>query len=388
MEAREMKVLHVGPVDTHVGGPVFSMHSTLSGLRSLGVDAQVYAFPVSPEGHLVGDDVPIHWAPSPVWKKMLWGPRYRKELEALGAFDIYHAQGIWQWPTRSLCSVANSQGKPYFISLRAMLYPQDVAKRSAWAKHIALALWQRRDLNRACAVHVTCTDEMKFCRGFGITSPIAVIPNPVVSRGIPFRKSDGVFRVGYLGRLHRRKNVEGLIRAFAELKLDVKTTELLVIGGQSADYEAFLRAEAARLGVTNIRFTGFLDGKKKDDAISSLSVLAMPSAYENFGLVVLEGLVRGIPCIATTGSPWKELFDHNCGWWIEPTQEALTAAIGEAHSTSSESLRRMGENGIRLVEDRYSVRSVSERMKRLYEWGLGRTQRPGFVFECGTRLEK
>ena len=71
-----------------------------------------------------------------------------------------------------------------------------------------------------------------------------------------------------------------------------------------------------------------------------------------------------------------------------PTQEALTAAVGEAHSTSSESLRRMGENGIRLVEERYSVRSVAERMKRLYEWGLGRTQRPGFVFECGTRLEK
>ena len=63
--------------------------------------------------------------------------------------------------------------------------------------------------------------------------------------------------------------------------------------------------------------------EEKDKALASCSVLAMPSEFENLGNVILEGLVRRIPCIATTGSPWKELNECECGWWVEYSQERV-----------------------------------------------------------------
>jgi len=76
-----------------------------------------------------------------------------------------------------------------------------------------------------------------------------------------------------------------------------------------------------------IRFTGFLNGKEKDEALASCSVLVMPSEFENLGNVILEGLVRKIPCIATTGSPWEELKSYQCGWWVTYNQDSITEAI-------------------------------------------------------------
>lgn len=72
----------------------------------------------------------------------------------------------------------------------------------------------------------------------------------------------------------------------------VNNAELLIIGGGDATYETFLKNEVKRLGLQNVKFTGFLSGKEKDEAIAFLSVLAMPSEFENFGNVILEGLIR------------------------------------------------------------------------------------------------
>ena len=174
--------------------------------------------------------------------------------------------------------------------------------------------------------------------------------------------------------------MQGLIYAFAALGKEVEDTELLIIGGGDAQYEAFLKGEVERLGLKNVRFTGFLSGEEKDRAIASCSVMAMPSEFENLGNVILEGLVRRIPCIATKGSPWSELNSHRCGWWIEYNQEAITDAVRKAINTSPEELQAMGERGYQLMVDNYSVTSIAKNMKALYNWIIDKNEKPAFVY--------
>ena len=143
---------------------------------------------------------------------------------------------------------------------------------------------------------------------------------------------------------------------------------------------AFLKKETARLNLSNVRFTGFISGQEKEDALSSLSVLAMPSEFENFGNVIVEGLVRGIPCIATTGAPWKDLVDFKCGWWVKYDQEAITATVKAALYTSVEELDAMGERGKQLMKDKYSIEAVAKQMKAVYEWILTKKNKPTFVY--------
>jgi glycosyltransferase involved in cell wall biosynthesis len=95
--------------------------------------------------------------------------------------------------------------------------------------------------------------------------------------------------------------------------------------------------------------------------------------------VVPEALARGIPVIATQGAPWSSLVAEACGWWIPPGEQPLAAALADAFSRSPKTLREMGEQGRRLVRDRYTWDRVATSMMELYEWTLGRGVEPAFV---------
>ena len=376
-----MKVLYTGTLDVNAGGPAFSTYNTMRGLNAIGVETHVLMYEMGVGGKLIGNDVPVHFAKKPIEHSFCYSPYYKGEIISCGDFDIYQAQGVWQYNTYALVDVARKRGKPYIITPRGMLYPQDIAKSKSWFKKMSLKIRLLDDLNSAACVHVTCEDEMNHCRNHGVTSPIAIVPNPVEIKEYPNAKKDDVFRLGYLGRISRRKNVEGLIYAWSELGDKVKdNAELLIIGGGDEEYMAFLKKEVARLNLSNVRFTGFISGQEKEDALSSLSVLAMPSEFENFGNVIVEGLVRGIPCIATTGAPWKDLVDFRCGWWVKYNQEAITDAVKAALGTSAEELDAMGERGKQLMKDKYSIEAVAKQMKAVYEWILGSSTKPGFIY--------
>lgn len=374
-----MKILHSGTLAATDGGPAMSTYFSLYGLKLLGVDVEIIMHPLVDGDVLRGNEIPVHYSKQPLDNKLFFVPTYKQSILGLGEYDIYHAQGIWRWQTYALVDAARKKGKPYLITPRGMLYPQDIAKSNALFKKLSLKVRLLRDLNSAACVHVTCMDELKHCRNLGVTSPIAIVPNPVEIKEYPYKKPDEKFRLGYLGRVSRRKNVEGLIYAFAELGDEAKYAELLIIGGGDNQYENFLKAEVKRLGLKNVVFAGFLNGEEKDKALASCSVLAMPSEFENLGNVILEGLVRRIPCIATTGAPWEELNSEHCGWQVPYTQKDITEAVRKAIHTSMEELAVMGENGRKLMEKRYSVEAVAKDLKAIYEWILG-GEKPDFVY--------
>lgn len=375
-----MKVLYTGTLDVNFGGPAFSTYNTMRGLNDIGIETHVLMYALGKEGKLIGNDVPIHFASKPLEHIFAYSPFYKKAIKKCGDFDIYQAQGIWLYHSFALVDVAKSLGKPYILTPRGMLYPQDIAKSKPKIKKMFLRWRLLKDLNQAACVHVTCEDEMNHCRNLGVTTPIAIVPNPVEIKDYPNAKKDDVFRLGYLGRISRRKNVEGLIYAWSELGDKVKeNAELLIIGGGDEEYMDFLKKEVSRLNLGNIRFTGFISGQEKEDALASLSVLAMPSEFENFGNVIVEGLVRGIPCIATTGAPWKDLVDYRCGWWVKYSQKAITEAIKFALETSSDDLHDMGIRGKQLMKDKYSIEAVAKQMKEMYEWILHKRTKPSFI---------
>ena len=378
-----MRILHSGTLDANAGGPAMSTYLALHGLRQLGEDARIVMPPLSAGGKLRGEDVPIHWAPAP-WHfppKIAYSPRLKRVLRQVGAVDVYHAQGIWLYHTYALASVARQAGAPYLISPRGMLYPQDIAKSNAGFKRLSLRLRLLADLNGAACVHATCREEADHCRRLGVKSPICIVPNPVEVRShYPAPRREGGFRIGYLGRVSRRKNIDGLIRAYQALGTEADGTELVVIGDGDEAYKQELHQLATRVEHGRVRFLGFLNGAEKDAALAQLSLMVMPSEFENLGNVILEGLVRRIPCIATQGAPWEELRTHRCGWWIDYYDpQALPNALREALHTPEDELRAMGERGHSLMQERYSVEAVAQQLRDVYRWVCRLGQRPACV---------
>ena len=108
----------------------------------------------------------------------------------------------------------------------------------------------------------------------------------------------------------------------------------------------------------------------------------MPSEFENWGNVILEGLIRYIPCIATKGAPWEELETHRCGWWVDYSQDAITNAVEAALHTPEDQLSEMGRRGYQLVENNYSIEAIASKMLSLYQWVVKQGDKDSsFIFE-------
>lgn len=375
-----MKVLHSCSLDVKAGGPTKSTYLTIKGLLKLGVDVEDLTFPLLPGGKLINDDIKINFTKPLKNIRFAYMPDLGKTLDNIKDVDLYHVQGLWQYMGHKVASYARKHNKPYMFTLRGMLYPVGI-NQSKYIKKAAMLLYQRKDLQMASCIQVTCMDELNYYRDLGFTNPAAIIANPIevcdiVDQPIP-QKEKVVF--GYLGRLHALKRVERLIYAFASSE-DFKDAELHIIGAQDAEYENFLKSEVERLNLNNVKFLGFLSGKAKDKALDQLSYLVAPADQENFGNIMPEALVRGIPCIVSKGMPWQELEEFNCGWWISNDQGTINKTMLEALHVSREQNIIMGMNGKKLIKERYSVEYLGVKMKKVYDWILNDGEKPDFVY--------
>jgi glycosyltransferase involved in cell wall biosynthesis len=371
-----MKILHTIPsISINAGGPTLSTFLTVKGLQNNGVNANILTYT---SDKLISAEDFIHTLPA-VTNKFAYSNQFKKIL-LQDEYDLYHAQGIWLYPTYISAKIARKLNNPYIITPRGMLYPQDLAK-GKWKKSIFLKLFLLNDLQKAACVHATCKEEMEHLRNLGVKSPIAVIPNPIDISGIdkPVEAKEKL-RIGYLGRVHPRKNIERLMYAWKQIQDNVDNGELIIIGDGDKQYLDFLKQESKRLQLKNVVFTGFLSGAEKDTALSSLSYLVVPSDFENFGNIVTEALVRGIPVIASKGTPWEELNTHNCGWWIDNDVDTIAKTLKEAIALPEETYRKMGINGRELIKNNYSVEIVAGKMLHLYQWILQQGEKPEFVY--------
>ena len=312
---------------------------------------------------------------------------FRKSL-ADSCYDLYHANTLWTDATHSTCKHARTVGKKYILSPHGMLYPTALAI-SSWKKRLMLKMWFEEDIRQATCLHATCKQEMEYCREFGYKGPIAVIPNAVViPDGVEFKK--GIYcdilgrrQIGFLGRLHSIKKVENVIYALSLLSLEERRKVSFQIMGKYDDsYEQWLRDEVARLNLEDcVVFVGFVSGSDKYERLAKLSALMVPSAQENFGMIVPEALLCGTPVYASFGTPWEELNESECGWWDDNSPATIVGVIRSILAQSDSSLLEMGIRGRMLVEEKYEQHKVATMMIELYKWILGKGIKPNFVYE-------
>lgn len=331
-------------------------------------------------------------------------------------YNLYHANALWSYTVHETCKVARQKGKPYILSPHGMLYPTALAIKR-WKKVPMLWWWFNKDIHKATCLHATCRQEAEYIRQFGYKGPIAVIPNAVVFP--EFLLNENAFEantnltngtnsscthidsvdscnscskkktIGFLGRLHPIKKVENVLYAMDKVRgegLEVSDKlSFLIMGKNDEQYEQWLKDEVKRLHLEDcVEFVGFVSGKEKYDRLSKLSALMVPSAQENFGMIVPEALICGTPVYASLGTPWSELNECNAGWWQDNSPETITKVILDILSKSDSELRTMGANGSKLMEEKYEQHKVAAMMKRLYEWivedKMSEEKKPYFVY--------
>ena len=131
----------------------------------------------------------------------------------------------------------------------------------------------------------------------------------------------------FVGNLIPRKGLHTLLDALARLP---KNAFRLDVAGNPGVDPAYTAAIQRRIAALGLGADVCLHGAVAGDALAALyrraQVLALPSSYEGFGIVYLEAMGFGLPCIATTAGAAGEVIAGGETGWLVPPEDASALA--------------------------------------------------------------
>jgi glycosyltransferase involved in cell wall biosynthesis len=233
------------------------------------------------------------------------------------------------------------------------------------------ALLQGPAIRRAACIHATCEQEYTEIRGFGLTNPVAIIPNgiDVAELGVrPTTRPAAERVVLSLGRIHPKKGLSRLVHAWSKIEVGHPGWRLKIVGPPEGGHDDELRALVVALGLGRVSVEGPIYGDAKTNAYRDADLFVLPTLNENFGLTVAEALAAGTPVISTKGAPWSGLKSEGCGWWIDYGVEPLAAALAHAMALSRKALKAMGGKGRAWMAKDFAWDRIARDMLDVYLW--------------------
>jgi glycosyltransferase involved in cell wall biosynthesis len=161
----------------------------------------------------------------------------------------------------------------------------------------------------------------------GRTQPLMVatpgrdgLPGAVSREEIMARATaPGAFDLLFVGNLIPRKELHTLLAALASLPGD--DWRLAVAGSLTMDaaYVAAIRRQIQEAGLApRVSLLGALSARELAARCAASHLLTVPSSYEGFGIVYLEGMQFGLPAIAGTAGAAKEIITHGHNGFLVP----------------------------------------------------------------------
>jgi glycosyltransferase involved in cell wall biosynthesis len=299
--------------------------------------------------------------------------------EAAQCSDVIHSHSLWALPNVYPGWATKGRSCRLVVSPRGTL-SRWALNHSKWEKRIYWNLLQRPAISHAACFHATADSEYAEIRAAGLLrQPVAIIPNGVDVPELREQPSPGPRTLLFLGRIHQKKGVDLLLRAWHAIESRYPDWQLRIVGPDDRGHLGTVRALANELGLRRATFAEPLFGEAKVAAYREAQLFVLPTHSENFGMTVAEALAAGTPAIVTKGAPWSGLVEHGAGWWIDIGVDALVACLEEALPLSPHQLRERGLAGHSWMKREYSWDLVGAKMHTTYRWLLFGGDRPTWI---------
>jgi glycosyltransferase involved in cell wall biosynthesis len=281
-----------------------------------------HAFPFAAGERAIG------WGISPELNR--WLRRHARD------YDLVHAHSVWVMSSIAALRAAKRAGRPVVVMPHEGLTRFDMARAgSVWLRRAkpVIRWWYRLKTDR----FIVASELERLDSRLPERSAIA-IPHPVFDERLPDPPprtfpAEGGYTVGFLGRIHPKKNLHRLIRA-----LPLVPNLRLIIGGDGPDREKSRLEDLISHHQLDARveWRGFIAAADKQRFFRDVDLIAMPSEFECFGLVAAEALSEGVPVLVspTVGlAEWVQAGE--CGLVVPPRADAIAVALA-----------RLGQDGL------------------------------------------
>jgi glycosyltransferase involved in cell wall biosynthesis len=174
----------------------------------------------------------------------------------------------------------------------------------------------------------------------------------------------------YVGRFTEVKRLPLLIEAYARARPGFdRRAPLVLVGGFPGEWEGEHPLEAIRrTGAEDVFLAGWHEHHELPDILAATDVVVLPSAREQFGQALVEGMACGLPAIAVDAHGPADIVDHGrTGWLVEPDDVVgLANALVEAVNRPGER-RRRGAAAAADVASRFAWPALSREVAAVYD---------------------
>ena len=301
--------------------------------------------------------------------------------------DLGYCAALWKYPAWAFLDWQKRTGKPVVVAPHGSLDAWAL-RNSRWKKRLAGWFFKDEQLRRASCFRALCLAEADAIRACGLRQRIEVVPNGVVvpaelagDRRSKIGARAGRRRLLFLGRIHPKKGLVGLVRAWANLKREMGNAkwgewELVIAGWDQGGHEAELKALCGELGLRigegadgDVYFHGPAFGEAKEALLRSAEAFVLPSFSEGLPMSVLEAWSYGLPVVMTPECNLPEGFAGQAALEIRNGEmgNAKWDGLRELLDMPEANRREMGMRGRRLVEERFTWPTVAARMREVFE---------------------
>jgi glycosyltransferase involved in cell wall biosynthesis len=357
-------ILYIPSIDRIAGGTSTYMQS-LS--KELGRLCKLHIVTSLTSNALDLENAHIHYVNGSSFHLLKFSNEWSSLLDLIKP-DVVNVNCCWMPQCAIAQEIAQSKGYKVVLTTHGMLDPSIINRHHFSRKVPALILYQKNAIKKADLIHTTASREKDNIIKLGWNNRIKNIPTGINIDEIAFSKNWEIKRkIISLSRIHPQKGIDLFIDVVSEIKVKLNDYQIIIAGEGEKSYIDSLNTKISRLNLQNIfRFVGGVYGDDKWNLYKNVDFFVLPTQSENFGLSIAESLASGTPVITTKGAPWEDLNTYNCGMWIERSKEELKKAILQMISLDSLSLQKMGENGRKLIEDKYSSKMMATRMMAMY----------------------
>jgi len=389
-----MKILRViTSMDPSMGGPCQGIRSSIPELNKIGVENEVLCLDNPSALFLKSDSITIH-ALGPVIKPWAYTPLLLPWLMGnINRFDVIIVHGMWEYHNFAVYKAVMTfrRANKYkllklYIMPHGMLDPYSLNKGNRFKVFRKILYWnliEARIINNADGILFTCEEELRLANktyqsyrpkrelniGYGIESP------PVATRRMSESflkkcpKLEGEKYLLFLGRIHGKKGVDLLVKAYLKLAEERKSVlPKLVIAGpgiETAFGKKIKRLLKSHPTISeNIFFPGMLSGEEKWGAFYGCEAFVLPSHQENFGIAVVEALACGKPVLITYQvNIWRKIINLGGGMVAEDTLSGITGLLESWISMEDSKKLNMKESARYNYVDEFSIKTYATKFK-------------------------
>jgi glycosyltransferase involved in cell wall biosynthesis len=383
-----LRLLHcIHSIDPRVGGPSTFVLQTSQLATELGDKVEIVTLDDPHKDFVKNAPVPVHALGSGMFQYG-YSPRLVPWLKRNAQqFDLVVIHGLWQYHALGAWLALRPGQTPYVVFPHGMLdpwfnrtYPLKHAKKSLY-----WSLVEHRVLADARAVMFTSQEELESARSaftpYRCNEVVAEFGSPpppdrkieqeqALLQKFPHLASQHFLL--YLGRIHEKKGVDLLVRAFSEIAMNLQNLCLLIAGPADERYRQLLQS-AAGLD-SRIIWSDMLSGDVKWGALRGADALILPSHQENFAIVVSEALSCGTPAlISDKVNIWRRIEEYSAG--LVDKDDIYGARLLLSHWLETDLAQRaeMRRNALRCYADNFNLQQlIKPLMARLATYARGR----------------